>query len=102
MSLEATLQIKVIKYLRAKGAVVTNIQGNEYTSFVPDLLVCYRGRYVALELKAPNGILSPGQRRKLIKIQKAGGIGEAVYGINKVKDIINSIDSGETWNHSDY
>ena len=102
MSVEATLQTAVIKYLRAKGAVVDNIQGNEYQASVPDLLVGYRGRYIALELKAPNGTLSPGQRRRLIRIQKAGNIGECIHGLAKVKQIIETIDRGEPWPNSDY
>ena len=102
MSFESTLQTKVIKYLRSKGAVVDNIQGNEYQASVPDLLVGYRGYYIALELKAPNGTLSPGQRRRLIKIQNAGNIGECVHGIEKVKQIIETIDRGEGWINSTY
>ena len=102
MSFESGLQTNVIKYLRAKGAIVDNIQGNEYQASVPDLLVGYKGYYIALELKAPNGILSPGQRRRLIKIQKAGNIGECIHGIKKVKQIIETIDRGEVWINTAY
>jgi len=102
MSLEATLQSNVIKYLRRIGAVVDNINGNEFQASIADLLVCYRGRYIALEVKAPNGSLRSGQRRRLRKVQKAGGIGEVIYGIEKVKDIIKSIDGGTVWDNSYY
>ena len=102
MSFESTLQTKVIKYLRAKGAVVDNIQGNEMQSSVPDLIVSYRGRYIALEIKGPDGHLRPGQRRRLIKIQKSGSIGEVVHGTAKVKQIIETIDRGEVWINTTY
>jgi len=102
MSFESTLQTKVIKYLESKGAVVDNIQGNEYTSSVPDLIIGYKGHYIALELKAPNGVLSPGQRRRLTKIQKAGNIGECIHGIEKVRRIIETLDRGEVWTNTPY
>ena len=102
MSFESGLQTKVIKYLKACGAVVDNIHGNEYQSSIADLLICYRGYYISLELKAPNGVLSPGQRRRLLKVQKAGGIGECIHGISKVQSIINTLDQGEVWLNSTY
>jgi hypothetical protein len=102
MSLETTLQTNIINYLKLKGALVDNIQGNEFQSSIADLLICYRGRYIALEVKGPNGVLRPGQQRKLLKVQKAGGIGEVVYGLNKVKDIIKTIDEEKLWDNSTY
>jgi hypothetical protein len=102
MSFESGLQTKVIKYLRNVGAMVDNIHGNEYQASIADLIICYRGRYIALELKAPDGVLSSGQRHKLRKVQRAGGIGECIHGINKVQSIIDTIDRGEVWCNSDY
>jgi penicillin-binding protein-related factor A (putative recombinase) len=102
MAFESSIQAAIIKYLKSKGAVVHNIQGNEYQSGVSDLLVCYRGRYIALEVKGPNGSLSPLQRVRLRRIQKAGGIGEAVHGREKVKEILKTIDSGEIWINGTY
>jgi len=102
MSLEATLQTNVINYLRRMGALVDNIHGSEYQSSISDILVCYRGRYIALEVKGPDGALSPGQRRRLRKVQRAGGIGEVVYGLSKVKEILKSINDEKSWNNSIY
>lgn len=102
MSLESNVQTSIITFLKRHGALVDNIQGNECQSSVPDLLICYAGRYIALEAKGPNGVLSPGQRRRLRKVQKAGGIGEVVYGITKVQSILSSIDEGKSWPNSTY
>lgn len=102
MSFESNLQTKMIAYLKSQGAVVNNIHGSEYQSSISDLIICYRGRYIALEAKGPNGSIRPGQRRRLRKVQKAGGIGEVVYGLEKVKDILESIDEGREWSNTTY
>lgn len=41
----------------------------------PDFILCIRGKFVALELKAENGSLSQLQAKKLELIDKAGGRG---------------------------
>lgn len=102
MSLESNLQTKIIAYLKSQGAVVDNIHGSEYQASVSDLLICYRGRYIALEAKGPDGSIRPGQRRRLRKVQKAGGIGEMVYGLEKVKEILRSINEGQEWHNTTY
>lgn len=102
MSFESSVQTSIMTYLQSIGAQVDNIQGNEMQSSVPDLLVCYKGRYMGFEVKGPTGTLRPGQRKRLIRIQKAGGIGEVVHGTQKVKQIIETIDRGEVWPNSDY
>ena len=102
MSFESGVQDNIIKYLKSRGAIVDNIQGNEMQSSIPDLLICYKGHYIGFEVKGPTGQLRPGQRKRLIRIQKAGGIGEVVHGTAKVKQIIETIDRGECWINSTY
>ena len=41
---------------------------------VPDVLACFRGRFVAIEVKAPKGRLSVAQEAELEAIREAGGI----------------------------
>ena len=100
--MEKNLQTQIIKYLKSQGAVVDNVVGNEFQSNIADLLVCYKGQYIALEAKAPNGVLSKGQRYRLIKVQKAGGIGEVIYSLEKVKNILKTIDEGQIWVNTNY
>lgn len=45
----------------------------------PDLILCIRGRFVALELKSEHGKLSKLQEYKLEKIRKAGGLAFVVF-----------------------
>lgn len=43
-----------------------------------DLLICYRGKFFAYELKSDTGSLDPLQRYTLNNITKAGGIARVV------------------------
>lgn len=40
---------------------------------VPDILVCYKGRFIALELKTKSGRVSELQKYEIERIRKAGG-----------------------------
>lgn len=46
---------------------------------IPDLLVCCNGRFVGVEVKAPNGRPSELQLYNLRKIDEAGGFGVLLY-----------------------
>lgn len=94
---EKTLQTSVMKYLKERGYYAINVPGNAFTSGVPDILVCIRGRYVALELKAADGTLRPLQKVRINSIRRAGGIAEAVRSLDRVKEIIGTIERGEEW-----
>ena len=50
--------------------------GGVYTrKGVPDLLVCYKGRFIAIEVKSDTGEISDAQRSEMAKIEEFGGIG---------------------------
>ena len=46
---------------------------------IPDLLVCCNGRFLGVEIKAPNGRPSPLQLYNLREIDKSGGFGVLLY-----------------------
>lgn len=75
MASEKNFENRVKKYLNEKGAYVIKYWGggNFTRSGVPDLLVCYRGRFLGLEIKAENGKPSELQLHHLEQIRKAGG-----------------------------
>ena len=51
---------------------------------VSDIIGCYQGRMIALELKAPNGKVSYYQQRFLDSVKAAGGIALVVRSIEDV------------------
>lgn len=103
MSFESTPRKAIMDYLlHLRYCYFVTVCGNEHQSGVPDILVCYKGVFIGLEVKGPNGSLRMGQRIRLRKIQKAKGIGEAVHGVKRVKEIIACIDAGGTWENRVY
>ena len=62
------------------------------TSGIPDIICCYKGRFLGLEAKLPGGRLTALQKRALEKINRAGGIARRVESVDDVKDIIAQAD----------
>jgi penicillin-binding protein-related factor A (putative recombinase) len=96
--LERYKQTAVINYLRhLPYCRVTNIHGSSYQEKgISDLLVCYKGQHIALELKDEADV-EPAQLAYLRSVRRAQGIAEIIYDISTVKDIIHCIDSGQKW-----
>lgn len=63
----------------------------------PDKLVCIRGYFVALELKREEGEATPLQRKTLLEVRKAGGIGLVVKPSNwsGVKALLQRLSLGD-------
>lgn len=49
------------------------VMGGYGRSGVPDIIVCHRGRFLAVECKAGYNKTTPLQEREIAAIQKAGG-----------------------------
>jgi hypothetical protein len=48
----------------------------------PDILICWRGIFVAIEIKAENGVVAAAQLVQLKLIQAAGGVAAVVRGFD--------------------
>lgn len=80
MAEEKLFEEKIKKYLKHKGAWVVKIWGGGFQSAgIPDLLVCYKGLFIAIEVKATRGRPSDLQKYNIEKIQEAGGYGIILY-----------------------
>ena len=91
---ESAVQKKIIDYLHSVGAwTVKTIQCNK--AGVPDILCCYKGRFVALEVKrdmyAKMNETSELQHRTIKQIIAAGGVAGVVTCVTEVKDILDGI-----------
>ena len=80
MKSEKTFENKVKLYLKQKGAYFIKIHGDRFSKVgVPDLIVCYKGLFIGIELKASNGKPSELQLYNLREIEKSGGISYLLY-----------------------
>lgn len=95
MAAEKNFENKIKAYLKSKGAwFVKYWAGAQFTQAgIPDLLVCYKGKFIAIEVKAAGGHPSELQLYNLRKIEAAGGKGFLLYpdGWGSFKQYIESL-----------
>lgn len=93
---EKALQRKIIRWLKDNGAFVVKYHGGVYTEAgIPDVLCCYKGQFLAFELKVKNNTTTKIQDFKIDRIRKAGGIAEVIRSLDEVKEVIGGIDDEE-------
>lgn len=91
---ESKLKQRIRDLLTARGAFYSNVQGGSFAKpGDPDIVVCYRGRYVAVEAKAPDGRQSSIQRIRQEQIEDAGGMYVLAY---SVEDVVSALDRLDT------
>lgn len=91
MTPEGRVKKKIKDVLKELGAYYAMPMGTGYgNSGVPDFLVCYKGRFVAIESKAGNNLPTALQAANLVAIKKAGGVALVVNdsNVNQLKEIL--------------
>jgi len=95
MTPEGKVKKKVKEYLQSIGAwyymPVSNGMGRVGCT---DILVCYRGLFMAFETKAPGKIknVTANQEREIVDIQRAYGLAHVVDDVSQVISIIETIE----------
>ncbi|MBP3200170.1 MAG: VRR-NUC domain-containing protein [Lachnospiraceae bacterium] len=89
---EKTIENKIKTYLKTiDGLYFFKEHGGLYgTAGVPDIICCYKGLFIAFEVKAESGKATALQDATIKRIRKAGGIAEVVRSVEEVKRIIES------------
>jgi|LSQX01.3.fsa_nt_gb hypothetical protein len=62
------------------------------TAGIPDVIVCFKGRFVAFEVKTPSGKLTKLQEITITKIKAAKGEAYKVTSVEEVKSILDSLE----------
>jgi len=87
---ESDITRDIRKVLKQLGVVAVKFWGGPMTERgVSDLLCCFQGRFVAIEVKRSGGRLSPEQERFLERVRAAGGLGIVAYSVDDVIDGLN-------------
>ena len=89
---EQDIQRKIIKYLESVGAYVVKLVASN-KSGTPDILACYRGIFLAIEVKRPETKtnVSELQEYNIKKIKEAGGIAIVSWDLDAVKAVVENI-----------
>ena len=93
--LERDIVAAIKKYLSSLGSDVFfwKEHGSVYgTNGVPDIICCYKGRFLGLECKRPGGRLTELQKRAIKKINRAGGVACREESVEDVKRVIERVD----------
>jgi hypothetical protein len=90
---EAAIVAAIKAALTERGAWVVKTHGSPHLAGIPDLLVCYMGRFIALEVKRPEtrGTVTRRQQHFLDEIEKAGGWSAVVTSVEEALDVIQWI-----------
>lgn len=84
---EATLLKNVKEMLDLMGALIVR-ESAATKRGVSDLLVCYRGRFVAIETKDDTGVPSPHQTKFILKVREAGGVADVVRTVEQAFSLL--------------
>ena len=98
MAEEKQFENKVKSYLKSKGCWVLKTWGGGFLrSGIPDLLICCKGKFIGVELKAEKGKVSPLQKYEIMEIKKAGGLALSLRpsGFDEFKKLIEEIINNE-------
>ena len=89
---EKSIENKIKKYLESKGAYYFKHHGNQFSQVgVPDIIACFKGRFIGIEVKNEKGKTSPLQDYNIEAIKKAGGISLVARSVEDVSKEIDNI-----------
>ena len=90
---EKTITNQILKYLKSiPECFAFKEHGSIYgVSGLPDIICCYKGKFVAFEVKTEKGKLSKLQEMTIAKIQKANGMAFKVTSLEEVKEILKGV-----------
>lgn len=90
---EKNIENKIKSYLKSKGAYYVKYFANSFSQVgVPDILACYKGRFIGIEVKNETGKTSPLQDYNLASIKRAGGISLVARDVTDVSKVVDEID----------
>ena len=89
--LEKDIVAAILRYLKAlPSCFAWKTHGGMYgTAGIPDVIACIEGRFVALEVKTPEGTLSKLQEVTLDRIRAAKGCAFKVSSVAEVRQILH-------------
>lgn len=90
---ESEIISQIREYLKTiEGCFFWKEHGSQFgQAGIPDLIICHKGRFIALEVKAEKGKTTTLQEVALRRIRRAGGTAEVVRSIDDVKAVIEKL-----------
>ena len=92
MNKETIIQRQIQKYLN-DNKILNWRNSDTKTSGMPDLMACYKGFLIGLEVKTKDGRPTEIQKHKIELIRKAGGYGMFPTSVEDVRKLIGLIEA---------
>ena len=92
---EKLIEKRIKTYLFDIGAYNIKIHGSNFQEpGIPDIIACYKGKFIGIETKAPGKLYNQSELQKIHQrnIEKAGGIYLLTDSLDDVVKIIGDID----------
>ena len=91
--LEKDITNSIIRYLKTVPLCFCwKRHGGQFgTAGLPDIICCYRGQFVAFEVKTESGKLTKLQESMIAKIKAAKGYAYKVTSVQEVKEILKNL-----------
>ena len=83
----ARLVTQTLERLRSHGAWATALHHGS-TKGLPDIVACYRGRFIAIEVKVSERRARPAQQVQLDRLELAGAVVYVIFSVSDVGLII--------------
>lgn len=89
---EKNLIRKIMEYLKTvDNCFYWKEHGGQYgTAGIPDIIICYRGRFIAFECKVGSNQPTVLQAVTIRKIIKAGGYALVIRSVDEAKQVIEA------------
>lgn len=97
MNKETKIMRDIINYLKDRKIWTLRVNADSSTVGIPDIIACYRGRLVGLEVKTDTGKPTEIQKRTIDEIVKNGGFGGFPTSIADVEFILRKVDAEYNW-----
>jgi len=92
--LEKDITNKILKYLKEldKCYCFKEHGGSYGSTGIPDIICCYKGRFLAFEVKTQKGRTTALQEVNIRKINEAEGIAVVVRSLDDVKNVMKEME----------
>mgnify|MGYP000386206861 CR=1 FL=1 len=92
---ESQIQKQIVNLIRKRGgyAIVTTCPPCEYGT--PDVLACYLGRALLIEVKTPKGVVSAIQTRRLEQWRAAGAWAMVARSVDDVAEALDHLEKDD-------
>ncbi len=85
---EAQLTKQILDYLKyVPDSTFKKIRGGLGMRGILDIIGCWQGRYIELEIKTRRGKLKPHQLQRILEIRKAGGVAGMIQSLEELEEI---------------